>query len=621
MLKTREDAAELLLTMIRPLKPYYSPGHAWLHIGDTAAHYGEKAARMEGFARILWGLGPLWSQDNRDLPAKLQEEVEEWLECYRDGIIHGTDLEHEEYWGSLVDYDQKMVEMAALVTAISLAPDKLWEPLNAQEQENLYNWLNQMNQKRVHPNNWRFFRILVNMTFQILGLPWSEICMKDDWQVIENCYCKDGWYYDGNPGQVDYYIPFAMHFYGLIYAGFMKEKDPERTKCFMERGSRFSEDFVYWFSADGNEIPYGRSLTYRFAHSAFFSAMGFAGEPGVGYGVMKSLVLKNLDVWMERPIFEQSGILSIGYGYPNLFMSERYNSPGSPYWGFKAFFMLALPQEHPFWQAEEMAFPYQEKMLLSHPHMLITHDRNHHVLAYTAGQHCQNHGTCEAKYEKFVYSNRFGFSVPRGTGLREGAFDSTLAVSPAGEEYYRVRYGADAYHVTKDAVYVDYHIGADTQISSTIIPMGPWHIRVHVIKNQKAIRIADGGFAIGAERCFEVESGEQSGKYSSEMVKEEEDGIFADFPWGVSGVVSVSGGKPILVQAFPNTNLLHNLTVIPTITKTLETGEHRVITCVLGDTSDKRLGYMSSVPQVHCLEDEIMVSWNSRKVTCTLQHI
>lgn len=609
MIKTRADAAKILLDMIRPLKPFYSQGKAWLQVGATAAHYGEKAARMEGFARILWGLGPLWAVDNQELSPDMQAECVEWLELYQTGMIHGTNPEHEEYWGEVIDYDQKMVEMAALVVAICLSPGKLWEPLKEQEKENLYQWLNQINHKEVHSNNWRFFRILVNMTFQLLDLPWSVLNMGDDWKVIEGCYCEDGWYYDGNPGQVDYYIAFAMHFYGLLYAGFMKERDPEKAECLMKRGSRFSEDFIYWFAEDGNEIPYGRSLTYRFAHTAFFSAMGFAEEPGVGYGVMKALVLKNLALWLERPIFDHAGILTIGYGYPNLFMSERYNAPGSPYWSFKAFFMLALPQEHPFWQAEEEGYSYEKKKLLDKPHMLITHDENQHVMAFTAGQHCQNHGATEAKYEKFVYSNQFAFSVPRGNGLREGAFDNTLAVSLKGDGHYRVRYGMEDYRVTKDAVFVDYHIGS-TQISSIIIPVAPWHVRVHKIKNIEAIDIAEGGFAIQAERCFHLKGGSQSGKYTPDMVKEREHEIFADFPWGMSGVVSLSGGTPTLVQAFPNTNLLYNLTVIPTIEQRLEPGEHLVISCVIADTSETRGMYKSEVPQVMCSDCGITVNWN-----------
>lgn len=455
---TRSDVAEVLLDMIRPLKKFYSPGHSLLQVGHTGVHYGSKVAWMEGFARVMWGLGPLWSQDNEDLSDPLRKEADEWLHLYRTGLINGTDPNHEEYWGDVADYDQKMVEMASLVTGISLSPGKLWEPLTGIQKENLYNWLNQINEHQVHPNNWRFFRILVNMMFQLLDLPWSRAATEDDMAVIEGCYTGDGWYYDGNPGQVDYYIPFAIHFYGLIYARLMVHKDPEKSRLLKQRSEVFSRDFIYWFSEDGREIPYGRSLTYRFAHGAFFAAMGYAGVEGVGYGIMKHLVLQNLGQWLRRPVFDNAGVLTIGYGYPNLFMSERYNGPGSPYWAFKTFFLLAMPEEHLFWKAEEEKYDYEEKKLLNHPHMLITHDSHHHVLAYPAGQHCGNHGCCPEKYEKFVYSNVFGFSVSRGFGLEEGAFDNTLAVSLAGEERYQMRYGAEDFQVTEEEVRISYRM-------------------------------------------------------------------------------------------------------------------------------------------------------------------
>lgn len=159
-LRTRKDAVKLFLDTISPLKPFYSPCHAFLHLGNTGVHYGEKSARMEGFARILWGLGPLWSADNKNLPKEEQGEIREWLELYREGIIHGTTPEDEEYWGDIFDYDQKMVEVAAVVFAIAINRDKLWDPLEEREKKNLYNWLRQMNEHDMPKNNWRYFRIL-----------------------------------------------------------------------------------------------------------------------------------------------------------------------------------------------------------------------------------------------------------------------------------------------------------------------------------------------------------------------------------------------------------------------------------------------------------------------------
>ena len=57
--------------------------------------------------------------------------------------------------------------------------------------------------------------------------------------------------------------------------------------------------------------------------------MAFAGAE-VPMGQLKALVLGNLRYWGSQPIFDRGGILTIGYQYPNLIMSERYNAPGSP---------------------------------------------------------------------------------------------------------------------------------------------------------------------------------------------------------------------------------------------------------------------------------------------------
>lgn len=612
-LNNRNDVAAVLLEMIRPLKQFYSPGHGWLHVGNTGVHYGEKASRMEGFARILWGLGPLWARMD-GLEEGLKKEAEEWLAWYLEGIIHGTDPENEEYWGKVNDYDQKMVEMAALVTAVSLSPEKLWEPLTDSQKNNVYQFLNQINQQEVHPNNWRYFRILVNMTFRLLGLPWSEQCMEKDWEVIENCYTGDGWYYDGNSGQVDYYIPFAMHFYGLIYAKMMEKTDPEYCCILKQRSAEFSGDFVYWFSNDGNEIPYGRSLTYRFAHSAFFGALAYAEAEGIDYGVMKHIVLKNLETWLKRPIFDNAGVLTIGYGYPNIFMSERYNGPGSPYWGFKVFIMLALPDSHPFWTSQEKEYEFEPQKLLSHPHMLVCHQENEHVLAYTAGQHCRNHGHCPEKYEKFVYSNQFGFSVSREPGLREGAFDCTLAVSLADDENYRMRYGVDAFEVNERAVKAQYDLMKGVKAVSVVIPCGAWHVRVHRIQTLYEIDLIDGGFSIEAEPNFQVVSGDTSGKYTRDQIQEKEHGIFAVLPWGISGTVSLSGGRGEIIDCAPNTNLLYNLTILPVIRQRLEPGEHVVITGVFGDRSENSVEKMERVPEVNVDSDRITVCFDGKMV-------
>lgn len=121
--------------------------------------------------------------------------------------------------------------------------------------------------------------------------------------------------------------------------------------------------------------------------------------------------------WISHPIFNHAGILSIGYGYPNLFMSERYNGPGSPYWGLKTFFMLALSDSHPFWTAPDRFPVFEPIRLLTHPHMLVVHE-NDHAEAFVAGQHCQNHGCVSENMKSSYIPINSDSACPEGTGFR-----------------------------------------------------------------------------------------------------------------------------------------------------------------------------------------------------------
>lgn len=64
-----------------------------------------------------------------------------------------------------------------------------------------------------------------------------------------------------------YYIPFAMHFYGLVYAVFMKDIDPERCQKYIDRALLFGKNFVYWFAENG-------TITIRRDEGNYYKAFG-----------------------------------------------------------------------------------------------------------------------------------------------------------------------------------------------------------------------------------------------------------------------------------------------------------------------------------------------------------
>ena len=342
--------------------------------------------------------------------------------------------------------------------------------------------------------------------------------------------------------------------------------------------------------------------------------MAFNGESSLSWGVVKGVVLRNLRSWFEKPIFDESGILSIGYGYPNLVMSERYNSPGSPYWALKTFLVLALEDHHPFWEAEEELFDYEPSKCLSNPKMIITHEEeSNHVQAFVTGQHCMNHGNSPSKYEKFVYSNVFGFSVSRGTELSDGAFDNTLAVSLADDNTYRMRNGTVECRITNEYTYAKYVPMPGVEVESFVVPCIPWHVRVHTIKTAITIDIADGGYAIGMEKVGLITAAQDIETFHSEFINDD-NGIFIRRPWGISGITSQEAGTFNIIDSYPNTNVLWNSAAIPTFCKRLEPGNHRIITSVLGEANGNCMSSITKRPSIQCEKDYVSIQYNDKQV-------
>jgi hypothetical protein len=645
---SRTDLQQAVQDLFAPLINRFSPGCARVRLGQTGAVSSQRAIELEGFARPLWGLVPLIAGGGNfdDMP------------LYRIGLTNGSNPQHPEYWGKAENYDQLIVEMAPIGLALAIASQQFWEPLDQTAQQNLVKWLQQINQAKVADNNWLFFRVLVNLGLEHVGIEPEKKAVTRNLDRIEDFYIGDGWYSDGLKMQRDYYIAFAFHYYGLIYAKLAKHYDPERSKRFCERAAQFAQDFVYWFATDGSALPFGRSLSYRFAQGSFWGALAFADVEveGLPWGVIKGLVLRHLRWWMHQPIFNNDGTLSIGYAYPNLNIADQYISPGSPYWALKIFLPLALPSSHPFWQAEEALLPNLPPVQSqSHAGMILCSDKNRsHIFALSSGQYANwlRHG--EAKYTKFAYSTAFGFSVPScQAGLAEGAYDSVLALSD-DNRHFRVRetpleaqmvtgwwqnhsiggsirhllhqlnsilptpkHVVRIQHIENTTLYSLWQPWPDVLVETWLFPMLPWHIRIHRLHNGRRLFSAEGGFALDRTEVF-------SDKIHPIRYKTGEALAVSSAGWsGLRDLVLPRIGKTVRkgkVQfAAPNTNLLKPLTVIPSLIGHHNVGEHLLICAVLGllDMSNPQ-EIWDQVPTL-CLEStckqKIVIKYNNEEKT------
>lgn len=486
-LSSRQDLVTALNGMLSALDKQFPAGRSRFSLGETSAHYATDIAKMEGLSRVLWGLFPLMAGG----------DTTPFSDKYINAIRIGTDPTHPDYWGETAPYDQRLVEMAAYGLGLTLLQEKLTDLFSEREVMNLHAWLNQITDAEMPDSNWNYFAIMVQLGFKRAGLPYDQSAIDRRFAMMDAYYLGDGWYSDGAGRPKDYYISMAFHFYGLIYATL--SGDEERAAVLRERSRLFANDFIFMSAADGASIPFGRSLTYRFAMVAFWSAVAFSGLKVFTPGIVKGIILRHLRWWQQQPITDRDGILTLGFAYPNLAMCEDYNSPGSPYWALKTMLILALPEAHPFWQAEEQPLPpLAEKRVLPKAQQILIHARqSQHVTLLTAGQlELNNYVNTEAKYTKFAYSSRFGFTIERGRyGLKHAASDSMLLLAD-GDNYYRGRRDCEEVRVDENFIFSRWSPWHDVHVDTWLIPFGEWHLRLHRINSARTLQTAEGGFAV-----------------------------------------------------------------------------------------------------------------------------
>jgi len=514
-------------------------------------------------------------------------------------MASGTDPSSPEFWGNMEDLDQRMVESCPIGFTLAIAGRDFWDPLTEGQKKNVATWIGSMNDKEMPNTNWLWFRVFANLGLKANNAPYSHERIEKDMVHLDTFHRGDGWSNDGPEGytQMDYYSgSYAIQYLQLLYAKLAGSFDPDRAEEYKRRAQSYALDFVHYQAPDGHSIPFGRSLTYRFATIAFWSAFAFADvEPPapLTWGMIKGLLLRNFRWWSrQHHIFQPNGMLNIGYTYPNYYLAENYNSPGSPYWCMLAFAALAQPAEHPFWSSTEEPHPLTQKSILvpavkalKHPMHIMVHKAGHTFLL-SSGQKCHYPlKATQAKYGHFAYSSAFGYSVPTGNyTLEQWVPESALALSDDGGEIWKMRREVeDAQFLEKDGLPVLYstmHPWKNVEVKTWLIPPTDdapvWHLRVHCITTERDLQSAEGGFAILGTRRTDgrtltalSDSSPDEGTSASEI-----DALVVSHA-GVSGsteLLSNADRKGGICNVDANSNLIEPRTLLPTMYADLKAG-------------------------------------------------
>ncbi|MFC3494769.1 DUF2264 domain-containing protein [Glycomyces rhizosphaerae] len=510
----------------------------------TMSNHSHEENWFELLTRPLWGLAAAKDTVPDDTWAGLAP-----------ALARALDPADPWYVGDVANGGQRVVESAAVGWSFALAPEKLWEPLDAKAKDNVAAWLTAAYTAPVADTNWHYFPIFVGHGLKRLGIEHDRSITTAHLDRMGEFALGTSVFEDGPGGRVDYYNPFAFHTYALLH---FKLCGDDR---FVPNAAAFARKFRSWFAADGAAVPYGRSLGYRFAQGSLWSALAAADVEAVPWAEAAGFARRHLDWWWERPILDPEGRLTVGYAYPNDAVVEQYLTAGSPWWATKIFAGLLAPADHPFWTAEA-AVP--EPVVEPHKAARTVHvrDRSGHVTRLNGQSwHPWARGGQEA-YAKFAYSSLAGFShATPGPGLEFAVPDGALLLSEDGR-HWRGREDSDDGSIDANGVLkIAWQPWEDVTVTTSLeAAVDGWHARVHVIETERTLHTGEGGWCVPKPgNVAEVEASKVT-VVSHGLRSEIIDGD--------------SGREAALIEPMQGTHLYWPSTVLPVLRGVLEPGKH-----------------------------------------------
>jgi hypothetical protein len=397
--------------------------------------------------------------------------------------------------------------MAALVLALEIAREFLWDPLSKKEKEQVAQWFASVRGSKLHPNNHLFFGVLTLSFLEKEGFGQkTDAPQISQWlDTLETMAIGKGWFRDGSNQTVDYYNAYAVHYYGLWWGRLFGQNDPTRTKRWQNFTREFLPDYAHFFASSGENVPFGRSLTYRFNAVAPFALAEMCGASSVPPGLARRISSKNLHFFWGQPIFQSQGLLSLGWVDEFLSLTERYSCGGSPYWAAKGLAPLLLPPSSPFWQDSEQPLP-SEISDFSHSlptAELVIRSIEGEIELLNAGTAISTSNTVFGPYKwgKLSYRTGVGFDVQ----LPDDPYpiDSSLTAQMEDGSLHG-RQQTRSLAVENDHFACSYPLGDSVEIETHLWWNGPWQFHLHLYQCKKPTRLLLGGQSLASKESSDL---------------------------------------------------------------------------------------------------------------------
>ncbi|MDW5289364.1 DUF2264 domain-containing protein [Formosa sp. PL04] len=336
---------------------YKSEHNALFYYPGAISSRGRQINALEGFARFF-PLAASWLYaGNENLITFNNNESIDLKETLKAGLLAGTDNADLEYWGDIIDKDQRIVEAADIALGLWISKDYIWNTLTFEEKTQISLWLQQAINKNIVDNNWNLFPIIITKSLEALNFNTEQNLNYVNGLYVaykKKHYLGNGWF-DDPPKGVDYYNAWSIH-YSLFW---LDQIDPNFDHEFITTShSEFLSFYKYLFSKNG--FPFmGRSVCYRMAAPAPIVSGALLLPNEISPGFALNALDATWSFFIENNALEY-GKVTQGFLEDDLSVLDNYSGAGSCLWSLRSLIVaFYVNKQIPLWNSEKEKLPIE----------------------------------------------------------------------------------------------------------------------------------------------------------------------------------------------------------------------------------------------------------------------
>lgn len=387
---------------------------------DDRRNLPDATDALESFARMASAWGAWLKNPNNPAEVVFEGRSLNIEEILRQALVEGTDANNPyTYWGDMAHMSQHIVESADMAATIWYSRTRVFDKMTKAEQDQVMDWLGQVDDKGTYPDNWILFTALAQTVRLKMGYPVPVEELDFRLRQTSAFYRGDGWYLDGELAEYELYNAWMFSWHFLLWAEIDGDRLPDLKQQVLQRAKSFIAGFQYFFGANGSFPVWGRSLVYRFAALAAFETGYWQKIAPDDPGMLRRLTSGNIKYFYDHGLFDpEEHYVRQGYHGDFPQANESYISPGSPYWCCHGLFALSFDKDDPFWTATETPLPVEREdfdLALPTPGFVVSGRKatgqvlllnSKAATGYDAWRY-----NYSAKYSKFTYSSHLPFNV------------------------------------------------------------------------------------------------------------------------------------------------------------------------------------------------------------------